>query len=333
MIFNARKEIAEPLSVEPHEIHFTGSGSEANNLAIKGMAFKYLEKKGHLITSKVEHPSVLRVMEYLETIGFDVSYLDVDNEGMVSAESVRKAIRDNTILVSIMAANNEIGTINPIGEIGKICKSAKIPFMVDAVQAFGKISLNPKDMGISLLSVSGHKIYAPKGIAALYVEDGISLVPQIHGGGQEYGLRAGTENVGSIMAFGRAAQLSHSEMENETIRLNGLREYFLEGLKDVEKGIVVNGSMKNRIPNNLSVGFPGFDSGALIRSLNKIGISVSASSACSSKKLRTSYVLTAVGADTENFGTIRFSFGLDTNKEDLDYVLKYIYKILIKLKS
>ncbi|ACV63636.1 Cysteine desulfurase [Desulfofarcimen acetoxidans DSM 771] len=327
-INEARRRIANCLSAVPEEIFFTASGTEANNLAIKGAAFKYLNKKGHLITSKAEHPSVLRVMEYLETLDFSVTYLDVDQYGMVSPDSVQRAIRQDTVLVSVMAANNEIGTINPISKIGRICKKHNILFMVDAIQAFAKIPLNPKDMGISLLSFSGHKIYAPKGIGGLYIEKDLSLVPQIHGGGQESGRRSGTENVGAILAFARAAELAHSEMAKETARLLELRSFFLEGLKNVEPGYIVNGSLEHRIANNLSIGFPGVDSGALLRSLNRIGISVSAGSACSSKKINNSHVLKAIGADTKKYATIRFSFGLQTQKEDLSYLLKYLSKIL-----
>lgn len=333
IIRNARKEIADSLSSQPDEIYFTGCGSEANNLAIKGIAFNHLDTKGHLITSNIEHPSVLRVMEYLESIGYSVTYLDVDKYGMVTPESVKNAIQEDTILVSIMAANNEIGTINPIAKIGKICKEKNIPFMVDAIQAYGKIPLNPKEMGISLMSMSGHKIYAPKGIGALFVEKGISLVPQVHGGGQESGLRAGTENVGSILAFGKAAELAHKEMEKETQRLMELRNFFLDNLKEIEPGIIVNGSMEERLPNNLSIGFPGVDSMALLRSLNRIGVSVSTSSACSSKKVKTSHVLKAIGADTDHYGTIRFSFGLKTKKEDLEYIFQYLGRILSLIKE
>lgn len=328
LVLDARIKIAYCLSVTPQEIFFTGSGSEANNLAIKGTAFRCLDRKGHLITSKTEHPSVLKTMEYLETLGFSVTYLDVDKYGMVSPGSVKSAIRPDTILVSVMAANNEIGTINPIGEIGMICREHGILFMVDAIQAFGKIPLNPKKMGISLLSFSGHKIYAPKGIGGLYVEDGLSLVPQVNGGGQEMGIRSGTENVGSILALGEAAELACKEMRKETERLSGLRKLFLDELYNIEPGYIVNGSLEHRILNNLSIGFPHVDSGSLLRSLNRVGVSVSAGSACSSKKIKTSHVLKAIGADTENYAIIRFGFGLKTTREDILYLMKYLQRIL-----
>ncbi|ABO49536.1 aminotransferase, class V [Desulforamulus reducens MI-1] len=333
LVSEARQRIANCLAASPREIIFTGSGSEANNLAIKGIAFKDLDKKGHLITSKVEHPSVLRVMEYLETIGFSVTYLATDKYGQVLPNSVKQAIRKDTLLVSLMAANNEIGTINPLREIGQICRERNILFMVDGIQAFGKIPLNPKEMGISLLSFSGHKIYAPKGIGGLYVEKGISLIPQVHGGGQESGIHSGTENVGSILALGKAAELAHGEMEKERVRFLELRSFFLDGLKEIEPCFILYGSLENRIPNNLSIGFPAVDSGALLRSLNRIGISVSAGSACSSKKFKNSYVLEAIGADTEKYATIRFGFGLQTKEEDVAYLLKYLKQILNLIKE
>ena len=333
LVRDARQKIANCLLVSPGEIFFTGSGSESNNLAIKGIAFRHLDQKGHIITSKVEHPSVLLVMEYLETLGFSVTYLDVDEYGKISPNSVKQAIKEDTILVSIMAANNEIGTINPISEIGQICREHSIPFMVDAIQAFGKMPLNPKTMGISLLSFSGHKIYAPKGIGGLYVEEGLTLVPQIHGGNQEEGLRSGTENIGSILAFGKAAELAYTEMEQETERLLGLRNLFLEELKKIEPDFIVNGSLEYRIPNNLSIGFPRVDSSALLRSLNRIGISASAGSACSSRRIKTSHVLKAIGVDTENYATICFSFGLETKEDDLGYLFKYLKNILELIKE
>ncbi len=331
----ARSRIADCLKVKPKEIAFTSSGSEANNMAIKGIAFHQLNQKGHIITDKIEHPSVLHTVRFLEEIGFDVTCLDVDRKGFVSPESVKEHLRKDTVLVSIMAGNNEIGTINPIGEIGQICRETGIPYMVDAVQAFGRIKLFPKEMGISLLSISGHKIYGPKGIGALYVDEEIpfSIVPLIHGGSQEQGVRAGTENVGPISAFGKASQLICSEMEQENERLFELREYFLRELQMVEPDFIVNGSLEERLPHNLSIGFPGIDSGALLLSLNHIGIYVSSGSACSAGSSEASYVLKAIGADTDNYGTIRFSFGHRTNKEGLSYMFKYLPSILEQLRS
>lgn len=333
LVYLARAEIARCLKVEPGEIIFTGCGSEANNLALKGVAFQHLEKKGHIISSMVEHPSVLRTLEFLQKLGFDVTYLAVDSAGAVSAQAVQDCLRQDTILVSIMAANNEIGTINPISEIGRICQSAGVPLMVDAIQAFGKIPLTPKDMGISLLSMSGHKIYAPKGVGALYVDKRVSLTPLIHGGSQEFGLRAGTENVSSILAFGKAANLAQREMGPENSRLLELRDFFLTRLGQIMPNFIVNGSLEKRLSNNLSIGFPGVDSGSLLLSLNHIGIYVSAGSACSAGSKEVSHVLKAIGTNTDNYGTVRFSFGLHTSQADLEYLFKYLPEILKQLST
>lgn len=327
----ARAQVAGCLQAKPENILFTGSGSEANNMAIKGVAAQHFPRKGHIISSPIEHASVLSPLRYLQELGFEVSFAEVDRDGLVSAEAVRRHIRRDTILVCIMAANNEIGTINPLREIGETCRNFGIPFMVDAIQAFGKIALSPGEMGISLLSLSGHKIYAPKGVGALYIDERLSLTPLIHGGGQEFGLRAGTENVGSIAALGLASVLIHREMEEERRRLTELRDYFLERLAKVAPDFIVNGSLQSRLPNNLSIGFPGVDSGSLLLSLNQAGIYVSSGSACSSGSTEASHVLREIRADTENCGVIRFSFGVPTTREDIDYLLKYLPPILANL--
>lgn len=330
-INDARKKIARCLHVRSNNIVFVNGGSEANNLAIKGIAFQHLKNKGHIITSKIEHPSVLNPLKYLETLGFQVTYLDVDCDGVVSLQQLKNSLREDTILVSVMAANNEIGTIQPIAELGKICKQANVPFMVDAIQAFGRMKIHPGEMGISLLSVSGHKIYGPKGIGALYIDNNVKLVPLIHGGGQESGLRPGTENVGAINAFGESARLIYHDLENENSRIRKLRDYFLFNLKKISPGFIINGPLNNRIPHNLSIGFPGIDSGALLLTLNQIGIYVSSGSACSAGSKEDSHVLQAIGLNTRRYGTIRFSFGLKTTKDDLDYLFKYLPIILKRL--
>ncbi|OPY11751.1 MAG: Cysteine desulfurase [Syntrophus sp. PtaB.Bin001] len=328
LIWSARRQIAACLNVKPENIIFTGSGSEANNLAVKGIAFQHLNKKAHIVGTAIEHSSVLNALHYLRKIGIDVSFLDVDSDGRVSPDDVRKALRNETVLVSVMAANNEIGTINPLTEIGAVCRAAGVPFMVDAVQAFGKMELKPKELGISLLSLSGHKIYAPKGIGALFVDEDISLIPLVHGGEQEFGLRAGTENVGGIVALGKASRLAHAEMEKENARLLKLRTYFLEMLQRDVPDCIVNGSLEHRLPNTLSVGFPGVDSGSLLLSLNEIGVYVSSGSACSAGSSDISHVIQAIGVDTSRYGVLRFSFGLETTKEDIDYLFKYLPAIL-----
>lgn len=330
---SAREKIAACLNAAPNEIVFTGSGSEANNMAIKGIAFQHLENKGHMITSRIEHSCVLKAAEFCESLGFDVTYLDVEPDGRVSPEKLKKALRKDTLLVSIMAVNNEIGTINPISEFGALCKQANIPFMVDATQGFGKIPLDPKAMDISLLSLSGHKIYAPKGVGALYMDRNVSLTPLIHGGGQENGWRSGTESVDHIIAFGKAAQLIHQERDSEQNRLRELRDYFLERLMEIEPKAILNGSLESRVPNNLNIGFPDIDSGSLLLSLNAIGVYVSSGSACHSGGAEASHVIKALGLDTGKYGTMRFSFGLRTTREDLDYLFKYLGELLEKLKE
>ncbi len=332
-IQEARRTVAECLGVEPEEFIFTGGGSEANSLAIKGIAFRHLERRGRIITSSTEHSSVLETMKFLESLGFAVTYLPVEKDGRVEPGRLAEALSETALLVSIMAVNNEIGMIHPLRELGAICRERNVPFMVDAIQGFGKIPLKPRELGISLLTVSGHKIYAPKGIGGLYVDRGIRLVPLVHGKEQEFGLRGGTENVGHIMAMGQASRLACEEMDSERRRLLSLRDYFLSRLQEIEPGYLLNGSLENRMPHNLSVRFPQVDTSALLLSLNAIGICVSSGSACSSGRTETSHVLRAIGADTPGYGKIRFSFGRKTDREDLDYLFTYLPEILSQIKE
>ncbi len=331
-VFNARSELAAVLDVSPTEIIFTGCGSEANNTAIKGIAFQHLGKRKHIISNKTEHPSVLNTLSWLEKNGFEITLLDVPPSGIVSPEEIRQAIRRNTILIAVMAVNNEIGTINPIEEIGAICRENRIIFMVDAVQAFGKLPLYPKRIGIDLMSFSAHKIHGPKGIGALYVDDRTELVPLIHGGEQEFSRRAGTENTGSILAFGKAATLANKERSREFKRLESLHEHFLQNLESQVPGWVLNGSRENKLPNVLNIGFPDVDSGALLLSLNQIGIYVSSGSACSSGSHEESHVIKALGVNVEKYGSIRFSLGRSNTIEDIDYLFQYLPDILKQLK-
>jgi|GEM_PF-46911 len=329
----SRTRIAKCLEVYSDEIVFTGSGSEAINLAIKGTAFLHWSKPGHLITSVTEHSAVLETIRFLEGFGFSATYLEVNRDGIVEANAVEKALRPDTRLVSVMAANNEIGTINPIAEIGKVCQNAGVPFFVDAVQAFGKIPLHPKKWGISFLSLSGHKIYGPKGVGALYAAAGQPFFPLIHGGEQENKRRAGTENVIGILGLGLAAKFTYREMSREADRLRHLRNQLLEGLKKIDPNIIVNGSMTRRLPNNLNVGFPGVDGGSLLLSLNQIGVSVSAGSACHSGNSETSHVIRALGVDVKKYGIVRFSLGLHTAEADIEYLFRYLPEILSELRA
>lgn len=331
VIYRARRRVAKCLNVAPKEIFFTGSGTEANNLAIKGIANSH--RGGHIISTNVEHPSVLDTLQALETEGHEVTYLPVASDGTLAADDVANAIRDDTILVSIMAANNEVGTIYPIAEIGALCKERDIVFHVDAIQAFGKMRLRPKAMGIDMLTLSGHKIYAPKGAGALYLNPEITLMPQIDGGGQEGGLRSGTENVAGILAMGLAAKLSHKEMDEQNTKFRYLRQRFLAKLSETVPDAIINGTMDLRLLHNLSVGFPGVDSGSMLLSFDQIGVYVSAGSACSAGDDKVSHVLKAIGVDSEQYGTIRFSFGRDTTKEDIDYLFEHLPNILGRLRA
>ena len=328
----ARTRVASCLGAAPNEIVFTGGGSEAINLAIKGLAFRHWSDPGHIVTSVTEHSAVLQPIRFLEGLGFATSYVGVDKEGIVSARAVQEAMRPNTQLVSIMAANNEIGTLNPIREIGAVCQAAGVPLVVDAVQAFGKIPLHPKEWGVSLLALSGHKFYGPKGIGALYAAADCALIPLVHGGEQEGGRRAGTENVMGILGLGVAAALARKELGHEAERLTRLRNLLLTRLQEIEPELVVNGSLVQRLPNNLNVGFPGIDSGSLLLSLDQIGISVSAGSACHAGGMETSHVIQALGVDTERYGIVRFGLGLYTTEADIAYLCRYLPTILADLR-
>ena len=331
VIDQARRRTAACLGVDPGEVYFVGSGSEANNLAIKGIASK--SRSGHIISTNVEHPSVQDTLVHLETIGYEVTYLPVAKDGTLAPTQVVDAMREDTILVTVMAANNEIGTIYPIAEIGAACRAREIPFAVDAIQGFGKIPISPKDACIDILTMSGHKIYAPKGVGAIYTDSRLEVAPQTHGGPQESGLRAGTENVAGIMAFGLAAQLAHREMGAHATHFLALRDHFLAALERTVPRAVINGTMETRLPHNLSVGFPGADAGSVLLSLDQIGVYVSAGSACSAGEDKISHVLKAIGADSGQYGTIRFSFSPETSTQDIDYLFTHLPAILEHLKS
>ncbi len=336
IIYHARRTVAQCLDVAPETIVFTSGGTESNNLALKGIAFNHLingSPKRHIISSKTEHPSVLSTLFFLESIGFKITYLDVNREGIIHPELVKNSITPQTLLVCVMAVNNEIGNLNSITEIGQITQKLNIPFVVDAVQAFGKIPLKPTEMGVDVMSMTAHKIYGPKGVGALYIRPGLNLTPLLHGGEQENHLRAGTENVANIHAFSVAAKLSHEKMEGENTRLKHLHDYFLNELNRVEKNFICIGNFNKKIPQIINIGFQGIDSGSLLLSLNNIGVYVSSGSACSAGKNEASHVIKAMGINTDKYGTVRFSLGMNTIKEDIDYLICYLPKILVKLRS
>ncbi|APF26948.1 cysteine desulfurase NifS [Clostridium botulinum] len=327
----ARERVAKVLNAEKNEIFFTSGGSEADNWALKGIAYANKNKGNHIITTKIEHHAILHTAQFLEKEGFKVTYLPVDEEGFVSVENVKNAITDETILVSIMFANNEIGTIEPIKEIGKLCKEKNIYFHTDAVQAIGHVDIDVKDMNIDLLSMSAHKFYGPKGVGALYIRNGVKIQNLIHGGGQERGKRASTEDIAGIVGLGKAIELAIENMPEENKKLANLRGKLI---KEVEKRIPevkLNGprDMSKRLPNNVNISFIGIEGETLLLDLDMNGIFGSTGSACASASLDPSHVLLSIGLPHEvAHGSLRLSLGAKNTEEDIDYVLEVLPKII-----
>ncbi len=325
----ARQKIAKILHCFPEEIIFTSGGTESINLALKGIAFP--KKKGHIITSQIEHPAVLETCKYLETAGFKVTYLSVDKFGLVSPSEVRKALRNDTILISLMYANNEIGTIEPITEIGKLAQQYKIPFHTDACQA-GSLELDVEKLKVDLMTLNASKIYGPKGVGILYKRKGIQLEPLYHGGGQEGGLRSGTENVPAIVGFATALELIQKEKINENKRIQQLRDYFIADVLTQIPDTVLNGHPTKRLPSNAHFSFAGVEGEAVVRHLSQKGIYVSSGSACSSQEIEVSHVLKAVKS-AHALGGVRFSLGKDTTKEELKYVIRVLKMVVGGLRK
>lgn len=329
----SRAKVAGIINTKPSEIIFTSGGTEANNLALIGTAFANRSKGKHLITTKIEHHAILDVCKWLEKQGFDITYLPVDKQGMIDTTKVEDAIRSETILVSIMHANNEIGTIQDIAEIGKICREKGVYFHTDAVQAVGKIPIDVNKMNIDMLSMSSHKLYGPKGVGALFVKSGVKIESVIHGGGQEFGLRSGTENIPGIVGFAKAAELAKKEMRQESKRLITLRDRLIKGLLKIENSWL-NGHPTKRLPNNVHLCFKFIEGEALVLSLSDLGIAASTGSACSSKSLEPSHVLLALGLKHEEaHGSLRLTLGRYNSKEDVDYVVKGLPGIVNKLRK
>lgn len=330
-IEKARGQVAELVNCNSHEIYFTGSGSESDNTALKGFAYANKEKGNHIITSKIEHHAILETCETLERQGFEVSYINVDENGVIKIEELENAIRPSTILISVMTANNEIGTIQPIEEISRIAHSRNIAFHTDAVQAIGNMPIDVEKMGIDMLSLSGHKINAPKGIGALYIKNGVKVEKYINGGHQERNQRAGTENVAGIVGLGKACELSNKNMDTHIRNLGKLRDYYLAKLqKEMPQKIRINGSMENRLPGNANVSFEGVDASELIFKLDEKGICVSSGSACSSGSTTPSHVLTAINVPEQYLNSaIRTTFGDSNTFEQVDYLVRII-KNLVK---
>jgi len=331
----AREQVANVLGASAKEIIWTSGATESDNLAIVGVARMYADKGKHIITSRIEHKAVIDPCKFLETQGFDITWLEPDKTGRVSVEQVRDAMRDDTILVTLMLANNEIGTINPIGEIGAICKEKGVLLHTDATQAFGKIAIDVEAMGIDLLSMSGHKIYGPKGVGALYVRrkrPRVRLQPIIHGGGHERGMRSGTLNVPGIVGFGMAAAIAHRELETEATRLAALRDRLWTGLSEQLTDIYLNGSVEHRLPNTLNVSFLYVEGESMMMGMSDIA--VSSGSACTSASLEPSYVLRGIGlGDDLAHSSIRFSLGRFTTKEEIDFTIKQVVQAVNHLRN
>lgn len=333
-VLNARTRVAKCLNAEPKEIYFTAGGSESDNWAIKGIADQ-LSKKGkkHIITTAFEHHAVLHTCEFLEKHGFEVTYLPVSADGFVTAQQVEDAIREDTALVTIMYANNEIGTIQPISEIGAVCRAKKVLFHTDAVQAVGNVEIDVKKQNIDLLSLSGHKFHAPKGVGALYIRKGIVLPNLIHGGGQESGKRAGTENVAGIMGLAKAIELATANIPEKTAKLTPLRDKLIQEILKLPE-TRLNGGLENRLPGNVNISICGIEGESLLLMLDYYGIMASSGSACTSGSLDPSHVLLAMGLSHEvAHSSLRISFGEEFSEEDADYILSVIPEITERLRS
>jgi cysteine desulfurase len=332
---NARAQVARLINASPKEIVFTSGATEANNLALKGASEAYREKGNHIITQVTEHKAVLDTCKRLEKSGFEVTYLPVDHGGLINPSELRRAIRPKTILISIMYANNEIGVIQPVAEIGRIAKEKNILFHVDAVQAIGKVPVNVEAENIDLLAITAHKLYGPKGAGALYVRrrnPRVQIAALMDGGGHERGMRSGTLNVPGIVGLGKACELCQAEMATESLRLQALRDRLKEGLEAKLDGVTVNGSMAHRLPHNLNMSFTHVDGESLMMGINDVA--VSSGSACTSANLEPSYVLSALGVDDDlAHSAIRFGLGRFNTAEEVDYVIDRVAEVVTKLRE
>jgi len=328
----ARRVVARAINADEEEIIFTSGGTESDNLALVGVAMAS-RPKNHIITTRIEHHAILRTCEWLEKNGFSVTYLDVDKQGLVDPGDVEKKITSRTCLVSVMMVNNEIGTIQPIGEIGRICRKRGVCFHTDAVQGYGKLPIDVRKMNIDLLSASGHKIYGPKGVGMLYVRKGVKIAPMVHGGNQEGGIRAGTENLPGIMGFAKATEISLKVMEEEAGRLAGLRDYLIKRVLEIPH-THLNGHPRKRLPGNAHFRFDYIEGEALILKLDAHGIEGSTGSACSSRELKPSHVLTALGLKAhQTHGSLRLTLGRHTTKGEVDRAVKAIRKVVGELRE
>lgn len=333
-IAHAREVIASSLDARPSEIYFTSGGSEADNWAIKGVAEAYGKYGRHIITSRIEHHAVLNSCHYLEEQGYEVTYLDVDQNGMISLEQLEHAVREDTILISVMFGNNEVGTIEPVMQIGRFARDHRILFHTDAVQAYAQIPISMQQYHIDLLSASAHKFHGPKGVGFLYVRDGVTMPSFIHGGSQERGKRAGTENVPGIVGMGKAVELAFYNMRRRIRREMMLRNYLIEKIMHEIKGVRLNGHPTNRLPGNVNVSFSGVDGASLLILLYEDGICASGGSACNTGEERVSYVIEALGVPDEYApGTVRMTLSGETTREEIDRAVEALKQNLRKLRD
>ena len=333
-IDKSREQVAKALNAKPNEIFFTGSGTESDNWAIKGIAYANKEKGKHIITTNIEHHAIIHTCKFLQKEGFDITYVPVDNEGIINLEELKMAIRPDTILISVMLANNEIGTIQPIKEISKIAKEHRIYLHTDAVQAVGSIPVDVEDLGVDLLSLSGHKIYGPKGVGVLYIKSGTKISPFIHGGGQERGKRAGTENVANIVGIGKAIELATKDIPEYSAHLQQLRDMAIEGILKQIPHTRLNGHPEKRLPGNVNISFEYIEGESILLMLDSKGISASSGSACTSGSLDPSHVLLAIGLPHEiAHGSLRLTFGEENTKEDVKYLLETLPPIIEGLRK
>ncbi len=330
----ARGKIAAVLGAESSEIYFTSGGTEADNLALKGAAYARQKKGKHIIISKIEHHAVLESAHFLEKNSYEVTYLDCDRDGVVSIDQLRRVIKPETTIVSVIMANNETGVIQPIREMAAVCREASVLFHTDAVQAVGKIPVNVKDLGVDMLSLSAHKFYGPRGIGALYIRQGVRITPLFHGGGHERRKRAGTENVPAIVGMAKAIEIAADKLDSEHARMSELGDYLIEQVQSKIPEVYLNGSRDNRVPSTVNLSFKGVEGESIILSLDLKGIAVSSGSACTSGTLEASHVLAAMGIDTLLAqGSIRFSLGRHTTREQLDYTVSVLPEIIERLRS
>lgn len=333
-IDQARSEIASTLNADPEEIYFTSGGTEADNMAIKGIALKLRDRGNHIVTNLSEHHAVLRSCQYLESLGYRVTYLAPDAYGQIEASAVEEAIEEDTILITIMHANNETGTINPIAKIGRIARNHDIAFHTDAAQSYGKLIIDVRSQNIDLLTISSHKFYGPKGMGVLYCRSGLQVSPLFHGGEHERGRRAGTENIAGIIGLAKAAQLMHQRQEADRLHLTKLRQALVAGISESLKGIHINGHPQDRLPHIVNISFDGVEGEALLMALDLKGIAVSSGSACTAGSAEPSHVLRSMGIpDQRAQSSLRFSLGHPNTREEVDYAVRCVIDVVNRLRS